>query len=254
MLIDTHAHLNFSAFTHDYEAVVERAAAGGLVAIINVGSDLETSRRAVELAEKFPMCFAAIGLHPIHVKTEKFDEAEYWRLAKHQKVVAIGETGLDYYHDKNTADIQKELFQKHISIASRVGKPLILHSREANDDIVSFLIAQNLELRGVFHCFPGDMQMARLVLDLGFYLSFTGLITFSKNYANLDVVRDAPLEKIMIETDCPYLTPEPHRGKRNEPAFVVEVAEKIAEIKKIDIKEVQTQTTQNAIDLFKLEL
>lgn len=278
MFIDTHAHLNFKAFNNDYEAVIERAQKADVTAIINVGSNLETSKKAIEIAQKHPSCYAAIGLHPIHVgeantersrsiDKEKFDETTFLKLAKHKKVIAIGETGLDYisaeiprqakpdyYHDKSSAEIQKEVFQKHLNIASQVGKPLIIHSREADADILSFLISQNLELSGVFHCFPGNVQMAKVVLDLGFYLSFTGLITFSKNYANLDVVKETPLEKLMIETDCPHLTPEPHRGERNEPAFVVEVAKKIAEIKKIPLDEVAAQTTQNAIELFKLEL
>jgi len=254
MLIDTHAHLNFEAFKNDFEMVIKRAQSSGVAGIINVGSNLETSRRALEIAQKFPGVFAAVGLHPIHVKDEQFDENAFLKLAQNPKVVAIGETGLDYYHDKSAAELQKEIFQKHINIASQVGKPLIVHSREANDDIVSLLIAQDLSLRGVFHCFPGDLPMAKLVLDLGFYLSFTGLITFSKNYANLQVAEEVPLEKIMVETDCPYLTPEPHRGQRNEPAYVVEVASKIAEIKKISLVEVTDQTTKNAVNLFKLDL
>lgn len=254
MYIDTHAHLNFKAFANDYEAAIERAQKAGVTAIINVGSNLETSKKAIEMAEKFPQCFAAVGLHPIHTEDEKFDEKEFLKLAKNKKVVAIGETGLDYYHDKNSADLQKEILQKHINIAHQVGKPLILHCREANDDMLSLLISQNLNLAGVFHCFPGDWAMAQVVLDLGLYLSFTGLITFSKNYTNLTVVKEAPLEKIMIETDCPYLTPELYRGQRNEPAFVIEVAKKIAEIKKISLDEVAKQTSKNAIELFKLEL
>jgi len=254
MFIDTNAHLNFEAFAHDYNLAISQAEKAGLGAIINVGSNLETSKKAIEIAEKFPNCFAAVGLHPIHVIDEKFNETEFLKLARHPKVVAIGETGLDYYHDKSTAKFQKEIFQKHINIASQTNKPLIIHSREANDDIISYLMAQSLSLRGVFHCFPGDLQMANLVVDLGFLLSFTGIITFSKNYANLDVVKEMPLLKIMIETDCPFLTPEPHRGERNEPAYVVEVARKISEIKKISFEEVEKQTTQNAINLFKLEL
>ncbi len=257
MYIDTHAHLNFKSFNNDYEAVIERAQNAGVDKIIIPGSNLETSQKAIEITEKYPNCYAAVGLHPIHIKDEKLDEADFLKLAKNKKVVAIGETGLDYYHDKsanNTAELQKEIFQKHINIASQVGKPLIIHSREANDDILSLLISQNLSSRGVFHCFPGDIAMARLVLDLGFYLSFTGLITFSKNYANLDVIKEAPLDRLMIETDCPYLTPDPYRGERNEPAFVVEVAKKIAEIKKISLDEVARITTQNAIELFKLDL
>lgn len=254
MFIDTHAHLNFPVFNSDLGLVINRAQKVGIGAIINIGSDLKSSKKAIEIAEKFSNCYAAAGLHPIHLKEEQFNEAEFLRLAKHKKVVAIGETGLDYYHDKTFIRLQKEVFQRHIVIANLVNKPLIIHSRDADDDILPFLISQNLKLSGVFHCFPGDLKMANLVLDLGFYLSFTGLITFSKNYANLEVVKEVSLEKIMIETDCPYLTPEPYRGQRNEPAYVVEVAQKIAEIRKITLSEIEKQTSQNALDLFGLKL
>lgn len=254
MFIDTHTHLNFESFKNDIDTVIDRAKKAQVDTIINIGTDLQTSKATIKMAEKYPNIYATVGLHPEEGMKEKFNEEEFSRLAKHPKVVAIGETGLDFHRTKNKIDLQKEIFQKHINIANRANKPLVIHSREANDDILSLLISQNLELKGVFHCFPGDWQMAQVVLDLGFYLSFTGLITFSKNYANLDVIKNAPLDRLMIETDCPYLTPEPHRGQRNEPAYVVEVARKIAEIKKISIDEVAKQTTQNAIDLFRLEL
>lgn len=161
---------------------------------------------------------------------------------------------MDFYYDKTSANLQKEVLQKSIKLTQTVSKPLILHSREAGDDLLPILMAERPMPRGVLHCFQGDLQFAKAVLEMGFYISFTGLITFGKSQKTLEVIREIPLDKILIETDCPYMTPEPYRGKRNEPAFVVEVARKIAEIKKIPLEEVEDQTTKNAIKLFKLEL
>lgn len=169
-------------------------------------------------------------------------------------MVAIGETGLDYYYDRQTADKQKELFEKHIKLANFVNKPLIIHCRDAYEDVLSVLMAQGNLPKGVMHCYLSNYDYAKVLLEMGLLIGFTGIITFTKDQQLLDAVKNIPLDKILIETDSPYLTPEAHRGERNEPAYVVEVAKKIAEIKKIPLKDVETQTTQNAIDLFKLEL
>lgn len=246
MFIDTHAHLNFKDFDLDWQQVIDRAKKANVQAIINVGSNLMTSRKAVEIAGEEKNIFAAVGLHPIHIKAptqrsesrhkvvgdEKFDEEKFLKLAQNKKVVAIGETGLDYYYNKTNAALQKEVLQKSIKLAYQVSKPIILHSREASDDLLPLLMAENPLPKGVMHCFEGDWQFAQMILEMGFYISFTGLITFSKNQKTLEVIKEAPLERILIETDCPYLAPEAYRGKKNEPAFVVEVARKIAEIKK----------------------
>lgn len=262
MYIDTHAHLNFKAFNNDYSEAIDRAQKANVSAIINVGSNYETSKKAVEIAQKYPNVFAAIGLHPIHVGDEVWPEVEFEKLARHKKVVAIGETGLDYYYDKSSADLQKEIFEKSLKLAMAVSKPVILHSRDASDDMLSVLMAQKPEPKGVMHCFAGDWPMAKMILDMGLYISFTGLVTFTKNYQTFEVIKNMPLERLLIETDCPYMTPtfvettvgkpEPHRGKRNEPAYVVEVARKIAEIKKISLEKVEEQTTKNAKELFKI--
>lgn len=255
MFIDTHAHLNFEAFKNDYRQVIDRAFRRDVRTIINVGSNLETSKKAVEMANKYSRgIYAAIGLHPIHVKDEEFNESEFTKLAGDEKVVAIGETGLDYYYDRSTKDLQKEVFEKHLKLAQIVNKPVVLHSRDAGEDVLSVLMTQNPEPKGVMHCFQGDWQYAKMILDMGMYISFTGLITFTKNVSTYEVIQEAPLDRILIETDCPYLTSEPHRGKRNEPAYVIEVAKKIAEIKKITLEEVAERTTKNAIELFKLEV
>ena len=261
MYVDTHCHLNFKPFANDYSSAILRAQKAGVTKIIIVGSNLETSQKALEIAQKNKHIYAAVGLHPIHVMDpsttlgtgEKFDEAAFLKLANQKKVVAIGETGLDYYHGRTNMSEQQAVFLKHLNLANVVGKPVILHSREAGQDVLSTLMAQSPLSGGVFHCFSEDWPFAKIILDLGFHLSFTGIITFSKNYANLEVVENMPLDKMLIETDSPYLTPEPYRGQRNEPAYVVEVAKKIAEIKKISVDEVAAQTSNNAEALFKLK-
>ncbi|MBM2820945.1 MAG: hydrolase, TatD family, partial [Candidatus Berkelbacteria bacterium] len=242
-------------FKNDYKEVIDRAFDNGVKAILNIGSNWETSLRAIEIAKKYPSgVYAAVGLHPIHVQDEDFNFENLEKLAQDKKVVALGETGLDYYHGNGTKELQKEIFRKTITIANKIGKPLIFHSRDAGDDILSVFMEEKFEPKGVMHCFAGNWQFAKYVLDLGLYLSFTGLITFSKNYETFEVIKNMPLDRLMIETDCPYMTPEPYRGKRNEPAFVIEVAKKIAEIKKISVEEVAEQTSKNAIELFGLKL
>ena len=279
--------MNFEAFKSDYREVIERAQQADVRAIINVGSNFETSKKAIEIAEKYAEgvyphtkyfgegVYAAIGLHPIHVKPgsetltnashfseksqssttwkdERFDETEFLKLAKNKKVVAIGETGLDYYYDKSSAELQKEIFEKSLKIARAVSKPVILHSRDSGEDVLSVLMAQRPEPLGVMHCFQGNWAYAKMILDMGLYISFTGLITFSKNYETFEVIKNAPLDRLMIETDCPFMSPQLYRGKRNEPAFVIEVAKKIAEIKKLPLEKVAEETSKNAKKLFKI--
>jgi len=261
MLIDTHAHLNFEKFSADYKETIDRAFKADVKAIINVGSNLETSKKAIEIANEYPKdVYAAIGLHPIHVRGvypeqsrgEEFIEADFDKLAKNKKVVAIGETGLDYYYDKSTSSLQKELFKKHIKLAQKTSKPLILHSRDAGEDVLSVLMEEKTDVTAVMHCFQENWAFAKVILDMGYFISFTGLITFAKNYDTFEVIEKMPLDRLLIETDCPYMTPEPYRGKRNEPAYIIEVAKKIAEIKKISVEEVAAETSQNAIKLFGL--
>jgi TatD DNase family protein len=255
MYIDTHAHLNFEAFKTDYKDVIKNALENDISAIINVGSNLETSKRAINIAEEYSSgTYAAIGLHPIHVKDEIFDETIFSKLAKNKKVVALGETGLDYYYDKSTSELQKEVFRQILRISQVIGKPTILHSRDAQEDVLSILMEERPEPKGVMHCFPGDWPYAKVILDMGLYISFTGLITFTKNKDTIEVIEKLPLEKLLIETDCPFMSPEPYRGKRNEPVNVIEVAKKISEIKKIPLEKVAEQTSKNAIELFKLTL
>ena len=277
-MVDTHCHLNFRAFKDDLEACLGRASEAGVNYIINPGSQYDTSQRAVELAQKYDNLYAAVGLHPIHLfamevdegedhfatRAEVFDYAKYSELAKtDSKVVAIGECGLDYFHlppDKTVAEVktaQIELFKQQIKLATDLNLPMIFHCREAYEDLLEVLQAEikqgQLLKGGVVHCFLGNQEQAQAFLDLGFLLSFTGIITFKNVKPELiEVIKQTPLDKIMIETDAPYLAPQLYRGQRNEPAYVVEVAKKIAELKGLSLDEVDKITTKNALDLFKM--
>ena len=250
MLIDTHAHLDFEQFDKDRDIVIKRAFSSGVERIINIGTNFEASKKSIELAEKYENIYATVSLHPIDVDEEDFNDEKFLELAKHPKVVAIGETGLDYYHqsDKNK---QKEVFKKLIKIAVILDKPIIIHSREADEDIISILKNSKLpSKKGVIHCFGKDYNIAKKFLDLGFSISYTGNITY--NPQKMSSSKEVPLEKILVETDCPFMAPVPFRGQRNEPAYVRYVAEKIAEIKEISFNEVAEITSQNCFYLFSL--
>lgn len=262
-MIDTHAHLNFQDFKNDYAEVIKRSFNNGIKAIINVGSDFSTSQRAIEIAKKFSNCYAAIGLHPIHIQDEEFKIDNYSQLihTNLRIVKAIGETGLDYFHNSQNKKEQKEIFLKHLQIAQKFNLPIILHCRgskenpkQAYEDLLS-IINDRLStiISGVIHCFSADWTIAQKFLDSGFYIGFTGIITFPNVGQNLlEVVAKMPMDKILIETDCPFLAPHPIRGQRCEPWYVKYTAEKIAEIKKVSLNKVIRQTTNNAIKLFNL--
>lgn len=259
MFIDTHAHLNFSEFAENYKEVIERARAAGVEAIINVGTSETTSKRAIEIARKFPKgIYASVALHPIYAH-KKFDYGSMKKLASDDKVVAIGETGLDYHYNDDNHQRKKDIFKQMLRLGQELKKPFIFHCREAKSDFMEIIKGYQADfksgkLRGVMHCFPGDWDFAKEVLDLGLMISYTGLVTFTKRQDQLEAVKKIPLEKLMIETDCPFMAPEPYRGKTNEPRYVVEIARKIAELKNISIDEVGEQTTNNAIDFFGIEL
>jgi TatD DNase family protein len=249
-LIDTHSHLDFEDFDKDREEVIARAFDSGIKAIVNVGTNFESSKKSIALAEKYENIYASVSLHPIDVEREKFDEKEWVKLASHPKVVAIGETGFDFYHRSNRAK-QKEIFEKLIKIACQVKKPLILHSREADEEILEVLKQNELsEKRGVIHCFGRSYEVAKKFLDLGFLISYTGNITYNKE--RVVSVSEVPLDKIMVETDCPFMAPVPFRGQRNEPLYVKYVAQKIAEIKNESFERVVEMTTGNVKRLFKI--
>ena len=276
-MFDTHTHTNFVAYKEDSKETIERALDSGVKQIV-VGSQLSTSERGVEQAEKFDGVYSAIALHPIHIKerkifeevgdgekveflsrAEEFEYEKYLKLAKSsKKVVAIGETGLDYYHlhdeDKEGQIAkQKEVFKMHIKLANELGLPMIIHCREAYDELMDILKENMPEKGGVIHSFQGTPEQAKLFVEMGFYLGINGVLTF-KNVKpeQLQVVDQTELEKLITETDCPYLTPVPHRGKRNEPAYVKYVVEKIAELKGVSAEEVEKVTDNNAKKLFNI--
>lgn len=273
-LIDIHAHVNFNAFREDGDGVIKRTL-DKRVGMILVGSQFETSRRAVDYARRYLAgVWAAAGLHPIHLRElevdaseiggegvpgfktrpEEFDPAKYKELALDTKTVAIGECGLDYYRtgrSQEEKEKQWNVLREHISLAREVNKPLIIHCRNAYDDLFRILKEENAgEMGGTIHFFVGSVEDARKFLDVGFHLSFTGVITFARDYD--EVVKYAPLDRIMVETDAPYVAPVPYRGKRNEPLYVREIARRVAEIRGLSYEEVARATTENAIKLFRL--
>jgi TatD DNase family protein len=269
MIIDTHSHLSFKAYDNDRDEVIKRNLESG-VSCIDVGTKYETSKRAVELAEKNENIYASIGMHPIHIKTDllklKMDEEEgaftplgeeldinkYKELAKSKKVVAIGEIGLDYYYRPKTKTrleefkkLQREIFIKQLDLAEELNLPVIVHCRMAFRDLYEIL--KSKKITGTIHCFTGNWQEAQNFLALGFYLGINGIID---KLDLKEVIEKTSLDKILVETDCPYLTPKEEGGKRNEPIFVKHVIQKIADIKSISFDEVATATTQNAQKLF----
>ena len=264
---DVHAHVNFKAFDEDRDAAMARAKEEG-VHVMNVGTQQNTSQFAVEMAEKYgPGVYAAIALHPIHTtasyhdtkelgeegkaftsKGEVFDPSFYEELGKRDVVKAIGECGLDYYRlDEQTAELQKKVFIQHIEIANKLNKPLMCHIRNAYKDAADIL-REHATVKGDIHFFAGTWEEAQLFLDMGFTLSFTGVVTFTKDYD--EVVRNTPLDMILSETDCPYITPTPFRGQRNEPIHVREVVKAIARIKELDEEVVRLQLVENAKRVF----
>lgn len=272
---DIHGHLNFNAYKNDRDEVIKRTLENSVWAN-SVGTKFETSKLAVELAEENEGLFAIIGLHPIHTsesfhddeeigeegagfksKGEVFDREKYLPLARYEKTLAIGECGLDYFHleKPDNIELQRKAFIDQINLANEVGKPLMLHlrsgsGRSAYKDAYEIL-KKEAKVIGDLHFFAGSVEEAKLFLDLGFYFSFTGAITFAKNYE--EIIRFLPLNRIMAETDCPYVSPVPNRGKRNEPSGVIEVVKKIAEIKGLDVLEVREQILENSIEFFRIQ-
>lgn len=252
MLIDTHAHLNAIQYQEDLEEVIERAQSEGVEIIVVVGFDRETITRAIELADTYEFIYATVGWHPVDA-IDMTDEDLKWieELCSHPKVVALGEMGLDYYWDKSPKDIQKEVFRKQIALAKKVKLPIIIHNREATADIIEILEEEKAsEVGGIMHCFTGSVEVAKQCMDMNFYISFGGPVTFKNAKKPKEVAAEIPLDRLLIETDCPYLTPHPFRGKRNEPSYVKYVAEQIAELKGVSFEEIAQKTSDNAKRFF----
>jgi len=271
MFVDTHAHLCWPEFAADLPAVLERARAAGVTRIVSIGTDLDNCRATLAIANRYPGIYAAVGLHPGDVGSAVSADTEALRhLGTHPRVVAIGETGLDYYRlpveraslpvqagerpengqdARSTKQQQQTLLRAHLTLAEELGKPVVIHNREAAADLLAIL--REFKPTGVMHCFSGDEKFATACLELGLFLSFTGILTF-KNATGLRAVAKAvPLERILLETDCPYLAPVPHRGQRNEPAYIPLIAATLAEVKGVPVEEIARVTTANAERLFR---
>ena len=251
-LTDSHTHLDSESFDSDRDACVERAMKAGVARMLSVGTGdgLSGAQRAIALTEKHPCVWASVGVHP-HDAAHEIDPLLFEKLASHPKVVAIGETGLDFYRDWAPVDKQYEKFEMQIELAKRMRKPLIIHSRSAGSECITMLTSKGAEtVGGVFHCFAENAEFAKRLWDIGFYVSFPGLLTFKKAEEVRAICAAIPLEQILVETDAPFLAPEPHRGKRCEPAFVAETAKRLAAIKGLSLEEVAEITTQNTLKLF----
>jgi TatD DNase family protein len=254
MFVDSHCHLNDPQFKEDLLQVLERAKALNVKHMLTISTELKEIPDLEALSEAHPSLYHTAGVHPHEVDKEGVPSLEaLLTKLEHPKAVGIGETGLDYYYEHSNRDHQKTSFRHHIQAMKESGLPLVIHSRQAEEDILALLHEEKVQHQtrpGVIHCFSGTAEFARATLDLGFYISFSGILTFKNAEELRHIAREVPLERILIETDAPYLSPIPHRGKRNEPAFVVHTAEKLAELKGISMKEIQEATTHNFFTLF----
>lgn len=256
-MIDTHAHLFDDRLAGELPAVLERAAAAGVERVVCLGLDSATNRETVRIANTYPLVVAAVGIQPNHVaEAQPGDWDEVVRLAESEpRVAAIGETGLDRYWDRAPFALQEDYFARHIELARRLGKPFVIHCREAEADVVKVLRAEfdrHGPVRAVMHSFSGDAATARACLEMGLHISFAGMVTYKTAQPLRDVVKDVPLDRLLVETDCPYLAPVPHRGKRNEPGYVVHTAACLAEVKGVPVSVIAEHTTRNARALFTL--
>ncbi len=257
MLIDTHCHLDLSWFDEDREEVIQRAEGVGIKAIVDPSTDLEGARRVLALAEKHRQVYAAVGVHPNDC--QGYDESTWkrlWTMAGHPRVVAIGEIGLDYYRDRTPREVQREALEAQLAVAAERGLPVILHNRESEEDLLALLRSWVEgggvpDPPGVWHAFNLSMEWASEIHELGFFLGLGGVVTFKNARQVHEMVRELPLEWAVLETDAPFLTPHPHRGERNEPAYMALTAEAISRLKEVSVEEVASATTANALRLFR---
>ncbi|HAQ60824.1 TPA: hydrolase TatD [Candidatus Delongbacteria bacterium] len=250
---ESHAHLYFDDFDPDRDELIESLLASDIEGIVNVGVDIRSNEQCITLAEKYPGIYAACGFHPNDLEKLHIDELNSLRtLIQHQKVVAIGETGIDLYRDRTPLEVQKRFFIKQLEIALENNFPVIIHSRASEKETMDIINDVSDKYKGVFHCYAGGIDTAFRLIEKGFYISFTGSITY-KNNDREAVVREIPLENILLETDSPFLTPVPNRGRRNDPSNLKYIAEKIALIKGISVEEVAKVTTENSKKLFKIK-
>ena len=252
MIFDTHAHYDDDAFDEDRDELLSGMAAKNVEYIVNVGASIESSKRSIALAEKYPFIYAAVGVHPDEVgelNEEKFNRLREW--TKHEKVKAVGEIGLDYYWDKEQHDLQKHWFMRQMELAHEVNLPIIVHSREAAKDTLDMIIAAKpLDLSGIIHCYSYSVEQAREYLNMGYYIGIGGVLTFKNAKKLKEVAEYAPLSRIVLETDCPYLAPVPYRGKRNDSSKLSYVVEELAAIKQMQVEEVLRITNENGKKLY----
>ncbi len=247
-LIDTHCHIYYDKYKDDLSEVIDRSIKHNISNIICVGVDIKTSKQSIEIAEKYDMVYATAGYHPHESKETQINYLEQLKkILSHNKVIAVGEMGLDYFYKISDSKIQRRIFREQLELARELDMPAIIHNRESDDDLLNDIKSSKIT-KGVIHCFASNLDFAYKILDLGLHISFTGMITFVKELQ--DVVKEIPLHKIMVETDSPYLAPIPHRGKRNEPYMVNFIAEEIAKIKGLTLEEVAETTTKTAKDFF----
>ncbi|MCK9444053.1 MAG: TatD family hydrolase [Tissierellaceae bacterium] len=255
MLIDSHAHLDDKRFDGDRELLINNLESNGIELVINIGADLQTSIASVSLAEKHENIYATVGIHPHSAKEADQSAMEIFRsFADRDKVVAIGEIGLDFYYDNSPRDLQRKWFKEQLKLAKEVELPVVIHSRDAQQETFDILkeASEDGKLRGVLHCYSGSAEMAAEYVKMGFYISIAGPVTFKNARVVKEVAQSVPLDRLLVETDSPYLTPEPYRGKRNEPIFVKYVAGTIAELRGLSYEELAKATNENTKELFGL--
>ncbi|ANS76394.1 hydrolase TatD [Paenibacillus yonginensis] len=252
MLFDTHTHLDAEQFDEDREATIARAVEQGVTRMVNVGFNRETIPTTMKLAETYDFIYAAVGWHPVDAITMKDGDLEWIaELCQHEKVVAIGEIGLDYHWDTSPKEVQQKVFRRQIGLARELKMPIVIHNRDAHEDVVNILREEKAsEVGGIMHSFSGSWETAKICLNMGFHLSFGGPITFKNARQPKEVLVQVPDDRLLLETDAPYLTPHPFRGKRNESAYVKLVAEAAAELKGITLEEIASLTTRNALERF----
>ena len=253
MIFDSHAHYDSSKFNEDRDELLNSMAENGIGTIVNSGASWKSVSEVVELAEKYPFVYAAIGLHPDEVGDLNEERFEFMKKqCRHDKVVAVGEIGLDYYWDNEPHEVQKKWFVKQLELARELDLPVIIHSRDSAEDTLNIMREHGKGLRGVIHCFSYSKELAEEYIKMGFHIGIGGVVTFKNGKKLKEIAASIPLERILLETDCPYLAPEPHRGKRNSSLYIPHIAQEIADLRGITYEEVVAQTEKNARELFRI--
>ena len=253
MLFDTHAHMNDPSFDADREEMIQGLKDKGVEYVMNVGCCLESSGDCIALAEKYPFVYASVGSHPD--SADEVDDGvieQYRKMAQHPKVLAIGEIGLDYYYETIPREVQQKAFRMQLELARELKMPVIIHQRDAHDDAMR-IVKEFKDVTGVFHCYSGSAEMARQLVNLGWYIGFTGVLTFKNARKAVETAERIPLDRIVLETDCPFMSPEPFRGKRNDPGNLYRMAQRLAEIRGISVEEVHAATMENAKRLYRMD-